>query len=150
VPERSRLVADASPGGHGSHGPAVLGFGQDRLVPPGSLVAAALLDYKPHVEAAAPPDVLNRVAGPCAAVGDTLTIEQVGDFDQRAPSQLAPHSADDRCLLGHDLKLAGTDEPARGVPQTAVANRVMAAMPTILEESTLHPGHPFRVQVALH
>ena len=41
------------------------------------------------------------------------------------------------------------DEKARGVAPAAVAKRIMAAVPTVLEEPALHPRHPLRVEVAL-
>ncbi len=41
------------------------------------------------------------------------------------------------------------DELARGVVAGAVAERVVAAVATVLEELALHPGHPLGVEVTL-
>jgi len=40
-------------------------------------------------------------------------------------------------------------EPARGVAQAAVAEGVVAAVATVLEEASLHAGHALGVDVAL-
>jgi hypothetical protein len=133
VTERSRLVADPGSGGDCCGGPAVLRLGQDRVVASGTFVATTFLDREPQVEATSPPDVLDRVAGPHAAVRDTLAVHELGDLDERSLGELVSHVADDGGLLGHDLQLAGMDEAARGVAQAAVSERVVAAVPTVLE-----------------
>lgn len=80
---------------------------------------------------------------------DALAVEQIGHFVQRSVGQLAPHPADDRGLLWHDLQLAGMDEATRRIAQTAVSERVVPALATVLEQPSLHPGHPLGVEVAL-
>ena len=151
VAERSRLVADASTGGDGGRGPAVLRLGEDWLVPALTLVVSALLGHVTEVEAAPPPDVLDRVPCPARAVRDPFAVHQVGHRDERSLRQLVPHPADDRGLLGYDDQLARMEETPGGVAPAVVAEGIVAAMAAVLEQASLHAGHPLaRLRVQIH
>lgn len=147
--ERPWLVTHPGARGDGGDRPAVFSVREDRFVAPGTFVTAPLLDDEAEVHPAPAGDVLDCVAGPDAAVRHALAVQQLGHLRQGALCQLLPDAAHDRRLLGHDDELAGVDEKARGVAPAAVAKRIMAAVPTVLEEPALHPRHPLRVEVAL-
>ena len=149
VAEGSRLVAQPGARGDGGDRAAVLRLAEDRLVAPGPLVAAPLLDDEAEVHAAAAQDVLDRLAGPGAAVRHALAVQQLGHLGQGALGQLPPHAAHDGGLLGHDDQLAGVDEAAGGVAPAAVAERIVPPVPALLEEPPLEARHALGVEVAL-
>ena len=65
--------------------------------------------------------------------GTPSRLSMVGHLDQRPSGKLVPHTADDGGLLGHDHQLARSGETAGAVAQAAVAERVVAPMPAVLE-----------------
>jgi len=101
-------------------------------VPPRALVAAPLRDHEAEIHATPAHDVLDRLAGPGAAVGYAVAAHEVGNLGERPLGQFMPHAAHDRGLLGHDHELRGVDEEARGVAQAAVAQRIVPPVPAVL------------------
>lgn len=90
---------------------------------PGSPIRAALLDDVAEVHSAPADDVLDRLPCPrsLVAVGDPLTVEQLGQRTERVPDELIPDPADHCSFLGHDAEFAGMNEVAFVVMATPVA-----------------------------
>lgn len=63
--------------------------------------------------------------------------------------KLYPDPPDDRRLCRLEHERAGMDEVPRSVAQAPIAEWVVPAVATVLEELALHPGHPFRVEITL-
>ena len=101
---------------------------------PGPLIAPPFLDDEAQVYPAAAEDVLDRLPGPGAPVGETVAVEALGDLGQGVLSEVAPDPPDDGRLLGDDLELAGMDESAGRVVEAPVTEGVMAAMAALAAE----------------
>ena len=116
-----------------------------------TFVAAPLLDHEAEIHPAPSRDVLDRLAGPDAslAVGHALAVHELSHLDERPLRELVRDAAHDRGPVGHDGELARVDQVARSVAQAAIAERIVAAAPTILEEPSLHACHALAVEVPL-
>jgi hypothetical protein len=98
---------------------------EDRLVPSRLFLSAALLDDVAEVEAAAPPDVFDRLSCPRTLMRATVAVEPLGDLGEGVVSELGPDPSDDRRLLGYDFELARMAEVAAGIAQAGIAQRVV-------------------------
>jgi hypothetical protein len=113
------------------------------------LVASALLDDEPGVHPAAAEDVLDGLAGPDAAMRHPVAVEYLGDLAERVVGELVPYPANDRRFLWDDDELAGMVEPTSLIAPAGVAQRIVAAVSAVLEQSALESRHPLRVEVTL-
>jgi len=129
----------------------VLRLGDDRLVPSGSFVAAALLDHEAEIHPAPASDVLDGLAGPRTSfsTGDAVEVQELGHLREGVLGQLVPDAVHERRLLRLDHELARVDEIARGVAKAPVAERVVAPVPACLEDVPLDARHALAVEFAL-